>query len=609
MSSVISTNISSLTAQRNLATNQASLATSMQRLSSGMRINSAKDDAAGMAISSRMSSQINGQNVAARNANDAISLTQTAEGGLATATDLLQRMRDLSVQSANSTNSDADRASLNAEVTQLKSELDRVANTTSFNGIKLLDGSFSAQSFQVGANSSAADKVQIASIGNLKSSSLGLGGTGGASLSTGLVTAKLVAGDVVLSGVQVGASDSAAVLAGAQAGQTGDSAWAIAKAINEVSAQSGVTAQANTTYAAAASVAAAAAPTVAAAAVAAGSFTINGVDVGAIEAGIASTDASAGTATAAISQGANVAAAINKISDQTNVIATADATGIVTLTSTNSSSVEVAVKGTYSIAKLAADTGLAPATTAATAPTTLTAITANALTINGVGISALGGGNVVVGGTFASQGANVAGAINLASGQTGVTATADAKTGAITLAAMDGRNIVVAFAAGATAATTGLTAGTTRGTVSLTSSNPAGIVVGGLSAAGATKAGLGDFLGKTVTADMTNGSALGSLDISTAAGANRALKTIDNALSSVNAARGNMGALQNRFTSVVSNLQSSSENLSASRSRIQDADFAAETANLSRSQVLQQAGTAMVAQANQLPQGVLALLR
>jgi len=142
--------------------------------------------------------------------------------------------------------------------------------------------------------------------------------------------------------------------------------------------------------------------------------------------------------------------------------------------------------------------------------------------------------------------------------------------------------------------------------VSLTSSNPAGIVVGGLNSA---FAGLGDFKGQAVTVDMTNGSSLGSLDISTAAGANRALMTIDNALSSVNSARGNMGALQNRFTAVVSNLQSTSENLTASRSRIQDADFAAETANLSRSQILQQAGTAMVAQANQLPQSVLSLLK
>jgi len=605
--SVINTNIGSMTAQRNLATNQASLATSMQRLSSGLRINSAKDDAAGMAIASRMSSQINGQNQAARNANDAISLTQTAEGGLATATDLLQRMRDLSVQSANSTNSNADRASMQAEVTQLKSELDRVANTTSFNGIKLLDGSFTAQTFQVGANSSAADKVQIASIGNLKASSLGLGGTGGASLASGMTSVKLTAGDLVLSGVQVGASDSASILDGAQAGQTADSAWAIAKTINAVSAQSGVTASANTTYASSTTVAPTSAAT-AVAAVAAGSFSINGVNVGAIEAGIKSADTGAAATTAIVAQGANVAAAINKITDQTGVIATAAKDGKVTLSSINSGSITVAVKGTYTDTLLTANTGLAPsATTAATAPTTSGAITANDLTINGVGISALGGGSIAAGTTMAAQGANVANAINLATGQTGVTAAADAVTGAITLAAADGRNIVVAFAgATADAAHTGLAAATTRGTVSLTSSNPAGIVVGG---AKTDSAGLADFLGQAVTSDMTNGSALGSLDISTAAGANRALTTIDNALSSVNAARGAMGAYQNRFTSVVSNLQSTAENLTASRSRIQDADFAAETASLSRSQVLQQAGTAMVAQANQLPQGVLALLR
>ncbi len=604
MSSVINTNISSLNAQRNLSTNQASLATSMQRLSSGLRINSAKDDAAGMAIATRMSSQINGLNQAARNANDGISLAQTAEGALGTATDLLQRMRDLAVQSANSTNTDVDRASLQSEVAQLKSELDRIANTTSFNGIKLLDGSFSAQTFQVGANSTAADRVQIAAIGNLKTSSLGLGGTGGASLVSGLTTAALAVGDLVLSGIPVGASDSSSVLANAQAGQTSTSAWAIARAINEVSTQSGVTAQANTTYAASTSVTGAAAPT-AALAVPAGSFTVNGISVGAIPAGIASTDAAG--VTNLVSQGANVAAAINKISDQTNVIAVADAAGIVTLKSTNSTSITIATQGTYTTANLLAHTGLAPATTAATAPTTLGAITANDLTINGVGIGGVGGVDITTGGTFAAQGANVAAAINLSTAQHGVTAIANATTGALTLTAADGRNIVVAFAgASATAATTGLTATTTRGTVTLTSSNPAGIVVGGSNSA---DAGLGVYKGQAVTTDMSNGSSLGSLDVSTTDGALRALTSIDNALKTVNSARADMGAYQNRFSAVVNNLQSTSENLTASRSRILDADFASETANLSRAQILQQAGTAMVAQANQLPQGVLQLLQ
>ena len=174
--SVINTNISSLTAQRNLSTNQASLATSMQRLSSGMRINSAKDDAAGLAISERMTSQIRGTNQAARNANDGISLAQTAEGDLAQVGNNLQRMRELAVQSANATNSVTDRAALNGEVQSLFAEIDRTAGNSSFNGIKLLDGTFAAQDFQVGANATANDKITVASIADSTTTGLALTG-------------------------------------------------------------------------------------------------------------------------------------------------------------------------------------------------------------------------------------------------------------------------------------------------------------------------------------------------------------------------------------------------------------------------------------------------
>ena len=152
MAAVINTNIASLNAQRNLGTSQSALNTSIQRLSSGLRINSAKDDAAGMAISDRMTSQIRGSEQAARNANDGISLAQTAEGSLSEVGNNLQRIRELTIQSANATNSASDRAALQAEVTQLVSEIDRVAQNTSFNGVKLLDGSFTSQTFQVGAN-------------------------------------------------------------------------------------------------------------------------------------------------------------------------------------------------------------------------------------------------------------------------------------------------------------------------------------------------------------------------------------------------------------------------------------------------------------------------
>ncbi|MCB1762223.1 MAG: flagellin domain-containing protein, partial [Gammaproteobacteria bacterium] len=161
MASVINTNVTSLTAQRNLSRSQSDMATALQRLSSGLRINSAKDDAAGLAISNRFTTQINGLSQAMRNANDGVSLAQTAEGALQESSNILQRIRELSVQSANSTNSAGDRASLQAEVNQLVSELNRISNTTSFNGIKLLDGSFSQQAFQVGSEANQTINVDI----------------------------------------------------------------------------------------------------------------------------------------------------------------------------------------------------------------------------------------------------------------------------------------------------------------------------------------------------------------------------------------------------------------------------------------------------------------
>jgi flagellin len=385
MTSIINTNISSLTAQRNLNASQASLATSMQRLSSGLRINSAKDDAAGLAISERMTSQIRGMNQAVRNANDGISLAQTAEGALSEVGNNLQRIRELAVQSSNATNSTSDRTALNSEVNQLVSEIDRVSKQSDFNGTKLLDGSFSSQLFQVGAN----------------------------------------------------------------AGQT---------------------------------------------------------------------------------------IAVNKIANTT-----------------------AAALGNVKFAAAVTGTAQTPAT--ATVASDITDIS-----INGV---AIGKVSIAVGDTGAATGIALAGAINAKMGETGVYATSDATTGALTMTSIKaGKDLVVAGGAAA-----GLTAGT------------------------------------TTAAATTTASFAKDLDITTVAGAQKALEIVDAALTQVNGSRADLGAIQNRFTSVVTNLQTNSDNTSASRSRIQDADFAAETANLSRSQILQQAGTAMVAQANQLPQTVLSLLK
>jgi flagellin len=471
----INTNIASLTAQYNTDKTQNQLETSIQRLSSGLRINSAKDDAAGLAISDRMTAQINGLNQAAQNANDGISLAQVADGALASVTDDLQRMRELAVESANATNSSSDRAALQQEVSQLETEIDRVSTQTQFNGINLLDGSFTAQQFQVGANSG--QTITISSIASARASALGVyQGFNLTNQSIGTANNTPQALSVTVGGGASIALGSVAIDAKAQA--------------------------------------------------------------------------------AAITS-ANIP----------GMVATANATTVPAGTST------------------------AAATVAGTAT----------YTINGIAISIAG---AIGAGALASNRANAVAAINAQSAATGVVAS-DTGSG-VSLTAADGRNIALAYAAGgfttSTAADFGLSAtATTGGTLNLSYSAPAGTSgsvvfaqAGGLSSS---------------TAIASTGTAVSAMDISTVAGSNAALTAIDAALQTVNSTRANLGAVQNRFSATIENLQTGSENETASRSRIQDADFAAETANLSRAQVLQQAGTAMVAQANQMPQQVLQLLK
>ena len=470
MAQIINTNISSLNAQRNLTTSQNSLSVALQRLSSGLRINSAKDDAAGMAIADRMSAQIRGLNQASRNANDAISLSQTAEGAMNEIGNNLQRIRELAVQSLNASNSASDRAALDNEVQQLKQEIDRVAQQTSFNGVKVLDGTFATQAFQVGANQN--ETISVSAISSMRSAALGAGFT--TTVTGTATTAALAPTDLSINGVGIGAS-----VAGASNGQADDSAYAIAAAINAASGH-GVTATANATTVTGG------APTFAGGVIAANTFQINGVNIGAVADGA-------------------------------------------------------------------------------------TAIT---------------------------QGANVAAAVNLLSAATGVTAAANGATGAVTLTAADGRNIAIT----GTLTDTGFAAATTRGTVTLTSTGNAGITIAGGAVADAG-------LTAATTAASQTGTALSVVDVLGVTNANATLATIDNALTSVNTARSAMGAYQNRFSSAIANLTTTSENLSAARSRVQDADFAAETATLTRAQILQQAGIAMLAQANAVPNQVLTLLR
>ncbi|HGQ7494470.1 TPA: flagellin [Pseudomonas aeruginosa] len=383
MALTVNTNIASLNTQRNLNNSSASLNTSLQRLSTGSRINSAKDDAAGLQIANRLTSQVNGLNVATKNANDGISLAQTAEGALQQSTNILQRMRDLSLQSANGSNSDSERTALNGEVKQLQKELDRISNTTTFGGRKLLDGSFGVASFQVG---SAANEI-----------------------------------------ISVG--------------------------IDEMSAES-----LNGTY-----------------------FTATGG--GAVTAATAS-----GTVDIAI--GITGGSAVN---------------------------VKVDMKGNETAEQAAAKI-------------------AAAVNDANVGIGAFTDGAQI---SYVSK------------------ASADGTTSAVSGVAITD------------------TGSTGAGTATFTEAN--------------------DTVAK--------------IDISTAKGAQSAVLVIDEAIKQIDAQRADLGAVQNRFDNTINNLKNIGENVSAARGRIEDTDFAAETANLTKNQVLQQAGTAILAQANQLPQSVLSLLR
>jgi len=580
MSLTVNSNLASLNAQNAISQNQQGLSTAMQRLSTGLKINSAADNAAGYAVSQRMTANINGTTQAASNANDAISLTQTAQGDLGSITANLQQIRTLAVQAANGSNSASDRAALNNQAQQLISEITRVASSSSFNGVNLLNGSFTATNFQVGANGNVDSSITIGAIGSATASALGVTANTVTSTSTGATSAAggLAAGDLTLNGIQVGASGS-----GANPGQTTNSAEQIAAAINLVSAQSGVTATANATTLTGAAASAFTA-------IATGNtLTVNGIQVGNIAAG--------GTA---IGQGVNVAAAINLVSSQSGVTATANsASGIVTLTAADGSNIAL---GAAFTAANSGFVGAAATTTAgAAALTSTTGIAANTagFTINGVQIGAVAAAT----GNVTAQGANLAAAINLVSSQSGVTATSAA--GVLTYTNSNNASISfgAAFTAAATGASTSILGAATTGTISLASSTGTQIYVGGNAQ---TTAGLATVGLQTTTSST---STLNNVSLNTAVGAQAALAVIDGALNTVNTSAATLGAYQNRFAQTVSSLNSQNVNNTASRSRIVDADFAAETASLSRAQVLQQAGTAMLAQANQSAQGVLSLLR
>ena len=502
MAQVINTNVLSLNAQRNLTRTQGELATSLQRLSSGLRINRAKDDAAGLAIRERFTTQIRGLNQAVRNANDGISLAQTAEGALGELGNNLQRIRELAVQAANATNSASDRKALDQEVQQRLAEIDRVATQTAFNDQTLLDGTFGNASFQVGANVGQTINVTL----NTSMRTISIGKTadyaGGdeynSSISLGQqgagVSTAAIAGDLSISvGDGSAVEIQASVTENATTGLTDSSAYAKVKAINS-SGVSGLTATAHTAV----------------------SFAFTAID-----------------------------------------------------------------EASYN------------------------------LEINGRSIYS----------GVDTQASNITGqqfveAINANSGATGVTATFD--SGRVTLTASDGRDIIIDQNDGTDATTSGLGAlagdnndvnttdldltagdgtGTAKGTIRLTAADQ--IVVNGSP----------ESIGFVVGTLALGANALNTASVTSVENANTTITRVDAALQAVSGLRSQFGAIQNRFESTIANLQSTVENLSAARSRIQDTDFAAETASLTRAQILQQAGTAILAQANSAPQSVLSLLQ
>jgi flagellin len=472
MSLVLSTNLNSLIAQNALSASGSQLATALQQLSTGLRINTAADDAAGYAIVQGITSQVNGLNQAAQNANDGVSLTQTASGALQEITNDLQTMRDLAVESLNVTNSGTDRTDLNQQFSQLQADIDNVAKTTQFNGVNLLDGTFQG-SFQIGAN--VGQQITVSSIGSARTSALGV--------YTGQNQNNLAVGATAASTIVVGGS----------------------------------------TY-------------------------------------------SLGTVTG---DAADVTAAINN-------------SGVSGLTAT--------VNATSSAAGTGAQTAGA-------------ATNVDSITINGIAVA------VTNSGVLATNVANAVTAINGVSAETGVSAAVNG-SGGITLSDAAGNNVTMAFAettkngtAASTVADYGLTgvAATSTGTYNFSYVAPSG-VSGNLQFTGTA-------LGAASYAIGATGNAVSTLSVTSVASSNTALTAIDAALQQVATSSAQLGAYQNRFQSAITGINTDSTNLAAARSGIQDTDYAQATSALTKAQILQQAGTAMVAQANTLPQNVLTLIQ
>ena len=694
MPQIINTNIMSLNAQRQLNKSQLMQNEAMERLSSGLRVNSAKDDAAGLAISTGMVSQIKGLNQAVRNANDGISFAQTAEGAMDEMTNILQRMRELSVQAANDTNSASNRASIQSEINQLYDEIDRIAKTTQFNGVNLLDGSGGATNFQIGANAGESISFSIEAVTtkdlNLNAVS-GLGELNGGRVQT--ITGGTDSNAVAINGVNLSGL----------AVNSANGANTVAAAVNQITGATGVTASAYNVVSGVAG--------------GSGVITDGGLQI-AVSGGAFQNVAAAGSMSELVDN-------INR--DIGGVTATLESNGGLTLTNDTGATIEVQgsnIANTGLVAdkyqgfvSLTSSDGSA---IAIAADTTQTAVTADFQDVRQLGFNTMTGSDKITGGTVnnnsisesdkiiingvelgavtGTSAADKAFAINAISTQTGVDAAAttekvytvvfanDTDTGQVGIEGLsassaDGFNelringVVVTGLATASSLDEVITAiaaaglqgvvasATPAGKLQLTSQSGQDIAMTVVDSAGAVQSGIGapsevglfdpqgvrvaestsarDINRGTITLTGQNGkdvvvtskavsqaqqtTALDKLGISNVGGnsiavgiglsvgsvknAENSITRIDAALKQISSVRGDLGAIQNRMASTISNLENVSQNLSAANSRIRDADFAAETSKMSKAQILQQAGTAMLSQANASSQNVLSLLQ
>ncbi len=632
MALTVNTNIPSLNTQRNINNTSNALNTSMQRLSTGSRINSAKDDAAGLQISNRLTNQISGLNVAVRNANDGISLAQTAEGALQQSTNILQRMRDLSIQSANGSNSDADRSALQKEVSALQSELTRIAETTTFGGRKLMDGSFGTSSFQVGSNAYETIDVTVKSASASAIGSYQVGSAAGTQTSKVIDNTTLFAAsgdqDAVVVTPPLFEAGQVQVVGGGESKTidiaANDSAKSLAAKFE--GAVPGLTATARTVMTAKVDVASGESI----------NFEMTVGDKTVSMVGVASTQ--------------DLADQINSNSSKLNLTANVDKDGVLTIESktgenisfgaqTDASGDPVAAAGALKInvqdadgtltgeQSLSVNGGTVVGSLQLNSPTgyTVAALDAEAADPkNKIAVNVTGGTDGI---SLASLtvGTDTPTVIDLSTtdissnkdlyealkNETTLNVAFDEAKNLLTIESKNGESLQ--FAAVGQGDVDGNGTPGTGGAMQVSKLQADGTYTTGApantTAINAVTPETGADVGDLFSSGKAEKSSVAEIDISTAAGAQSALAVIDNALAGIDSQRADLGAVQNRFDNTINNLQNISENASAARSRIMDTDYAAETANLSKNQVLQQAGTAILAQAKQLPQSVLSLLQ